>query len=540
MLLASLVLAAVTAAAPDETVARVGGHAIPASAVTTRLAASAAAGGSTRPADLVEDLVNDELLAREAERLGLARDPAVVSEVERQRRQLAADRFVEKEIFAAVRPDEAMLRELYHGQADTVRLHFLVLESRAKAEAVAARLRGGSTFQAEAASSLEPRSRAAGGDLGLQTRGQLEPALQQAAFAAPVGEVFGPVPLSLGVGVGRVQERHLGDEQGFAAARNGIARVAVQMARSQARVHYLSQLRKSLKVDVDEAFVQSTGTEIELPPDRADRPVASIAGKPIRYLDILPELRRLSRGKAGGHFSGPSVKMEILRAEIDRRLLEEAAMQRGFGDDPQVAAALRQPRRDALTRALAARIRAAIPPPSSADVEAYYREHASDFRRPGRRTCSQILIETLPVAKAARARLDEGEPFEDVARALSVDESAARGGLLGEVTDDRLREVDRPEGEPALVAVLRTTPAGLVSGPVRSRAGWHLVRCGPHVPEGPAPLAEVSQAIASHLGRQRGDGAVRARLDELRARTEVAIDRAAVERLAAALPSQHP
>ena len=43
-----------------------------------------------------------------------------------------------------------------------------------------------------ASASLDPNQAARGGDTGVLIRGALEPALQEAAFAAPVGQPFGP------------------------------------------------------------------------------------------------------------------------------------------------------------------------------------------------------------------------------------------------------------------------------------------------------------------------------------------------------------
>ncbi|CAJ1352853.1 unnamed protein product [Effrenium voratum] len=81
-----------------------------------------------------------------------------------------------------------------------------------------------------------------------------------------------------------------------------------------------------------------------------------------------------------------------------------------------------------------------------------------------------ILMRTEADILAAKARLDSGETFGKVARALSVCRSASDGGDLG---------VFQPcELDPAFdrVAFNPKTPIGEVVGPVKTKFGYHLFR----------------------------------------------------------------
>ncbi|HET9551881.1 MAG TPA: hypothetical protein VFP50_02845, partial [Anaeromyxobacteraceae bacterium] len=70
-------------------------------------------------------------------------------------------------------------------------------------------------------------------------------------------------------------------------------------------------------------------------------------------------------------------------------------------------------------------------------------------------------------------------------------------------------------------------------GPVKSKMGWHVLRCGPYQPPSPVPLAEVSPAIKAELSRRRGDDAVRKKIAELRARARISLDEQALARATA-------
>ncbi len=113
------------------------------------------------------------------------------------------------------------------------------------------------------------------------------------------------------------------------------------------------------------------------------------------------------------------------------------------------------------------------------DVEEYYEENASDvgtvpeaFHVAGIVSAPKVSEEVKRAAydrlDAARAELDAGASFEEVAARYSDDASAARGGDLGWIT----RGMMVPEFEEAVFALA----VGEVSGVVPSRFGFHIIR----------------------------------------------------------------
>lgn len=537
MLSLTLALLAATAAG-GEPAARVGARAVTWSEVEYQLKRARAAGTPSDPAAVLEALVDRAALAQEGERLGLERSPEVVARVDAARRRAAAERFLEEEVYPSARPDDATLRAMYHDGADSVRLQMLVLASREKAEAAAARLRGGASFRDEARDSLDPDSAARGGELGLKNRGALQPAVAEAAFRAPVGEVAGPIQLELGWAVVRVQERTVADEKGFEERRQQLARFAESALRASARRHLVEMLSRQARARVDEGFLDSLGPRLDFTPRELERVLATVGSRRLKLADILPDVLSLSRGKAGGHYSGPSVKLEVARHHLEWMVLEEEAVRRGHAR--KVPAERVAPARDeALADADAARLRAGVPSPTEAEVEAAYRERKAELTRPGWRSCSHILLADEKEAAEVRKQLAGGAAFEAVARHRSRDASTAeRGGLLGDIGDDRLRQLMTTE--PAFAAAIQITPPGEVSAAARSRLGWHLVRCQPPVAARTAPLAEVREPLRRRLAAERGEAALRSRLADLRRELGVRIDRDGLARLgpAPAPPAQ--
>lgn len=510
-------------AAPADPVARVDGFAIDAPAVEARMAVSPG-----MPATAVlQDLVNDAVMAAEAERLGYRKDPRVVTAVERERRRLAADAYLSRSLQGAEKVDEPSLRALYHEQADSVRIRMIVVASTEEAAKIRARLAAGGDPAAESKASLDPAWKS--GEAQWRSRAQLDPAIQGIAFGAALGRWTEPVTLPLGVAILQVVERSLGTEKDFAQKREMLARFAGEQLRAHARQQLIARLRREAGATVDEPFVESTGKRLEATPEEAAHAVARVRGRPISYGEVLPEIQRLARGKEGGHFSGPTVKLEVIRHAVDQRVVEDAAMAAGGGADRSPA--LDALRRDEMVRAYAADLRAGAGKPSAQEIERYYGKNQGRFLRPGSRTCSHVLARSKDLAALALERLRGGQAFEDVARDLSADgPSAARGGLLGEISDEQLAAIGKEE--PDLAAAIRAAKPGQAAGPVRSHSGWHVLRCSGYRPAAPVPLGEVSGVIGQLLERQRGDDAVRACIARLRTKAKVSIDEAALQRVA--------
>lgn len=520
--LALWLVAAGPQAAP---VARVNGVAISAARLEARVAATRAAGGDADPALLVEDLVNEELLAVDGYRQKLERAPAVVAAFEAEQRRQAAERHLEQDVFSTLRLDEAQVRAMFHETGDSARVELIVLATEAEARATLGRLAQGASFADEAKSSLDPTLARKGGAMGLVTRGQLDEPLRAPVFAAAPGEPFGPVKLALGFGVGRVLERALADEQQLPARRAQIEGFVMAQGRTQLKAHYLQQLRAKAKVAVDEAFLAGTGARIDATPEEAERAVAVVGGRRVRYGDVLAAMLRTFGRSQGSHVSGPSVKKELAWREVDDQLLADAALQAGHGRAPEVLAKAKEAEREGVIRELAQRLRQAVPTPSGAELDEYLAQHLEEYRAPARRSCSHLVVRRPEQAQELLERLRKGAALEELAAQYSTDAATAKqGGLIGEVDEPGLTALAAKE--PALAAALRGAP-GAVAGPVQSSAGYHLVRCGPQKPGALPPREALAGPLLARALRERGDAAVRAKVAELRRTAKVELSAAA-------------
>jgi hypothetical protein len=356
--IASLVLAALSSAPGTGVVARVDDVEITRAAVVDTLSELRAGNGRVTPDEALDTLVLDALLSAEARRTGLAEAPRVRELIEREKRRLALSVMIEREVASAPPAPEDELRRRYHSTADSARLRVLVFPSEEAARVALAIVQRSGSFD-DATRAPVPGFELPG-IAGPKIRAQLSPAVAEVAFTAPIGAAAGPARLDTGFALVQVVERRIGDEAGYAAARESLLRTGRTQAAEAIKVHLREQFRKRAKVTTDQAFLASLGRRPEATAAELDHAVATVNGKAVRYREIEPSIRQIAAGS--GHEVGAEVRARVLELEVDERLLQEAAAERGLLSDPAVTAKLPALERRVLAIALLDTMSAGAPP----------------------------------------------------------------------------------------------------------------------------------------------------------------------------------
>jgi hypothetical protein len=357
---ALLILALAAAATPgDSVVIRAGDVTISASGVAARAAELRSSGARLSPEQIVDGLATEAALTLEARRTGVAKKPDTVAALEYERARAMADAFTASLIAPSASFPEAEIKAQYHQGSDLARLSVVVVETQAEAQAVKGRLASGGDFAVEAARSLDPRSSGNRGDTGLIPRAQIDPALANEAFRAPIGSLVGPVLLrSGGWGVARVVERTIADEAGLPQARDRITAYIRKQATAQARSHTLEMLKRSVKISVDERFLASLGARIEPTGKDADTVVATVGERSIRYRELLPGMREVA---SVGH-GNVTLKRQVVDAFVENLLLATEAHRRNLDDTAAARATLARVEMQTLARMMARSLLADQPP----------------------------------------------------------------------------------------------------------------------------------------------------------------------------------
>jgi peptidyl-prolyl cis-trans isomerase SurA len=122
--------------------------------------------------------------------------------------------------------------------------------AQAKAERLLARARTGGDFAALARAESEGPSASDGGDLGWIARGQIQPDLEEAAFALPAGGVSGLVRTRAGWQILKVEARRGGGVRPFDEVKEDIRNRLVNEQAESYRNQFVAELRKDAAIDV--------------------------------------------------------------------------------------------------------------------------------------------------------------------------------------------------------------------------------------------------------------------------------------------------
>lgn len=147
---------------------------------------------------------------------------------------------------------------------------------------------------------------------------------------------------------------------------------------------------------------------------------------------------------------------------------------------------------------------------SEEELRRAYESDQARFGQPERRKVRHILLPLATEADEANARavLDEiqalrgriqgGEDFGELAKAVSKDPgSAAQGGSLGEIEQGMM--------DPAFDQAAFSLAAGELSEPVRSRFGYHLIEVEEIIPARIKPFEEVQESLRAELARGKAE-----------------------------------
>jgi len=128
--------------------------------------------------------------------------------------------------------------------------HILVADLKTANE-VEAKLKAGAKFEDLAKQySTDPSSKDKGGELGFFGKGQMVPAFQDAAFAAPVGTITAPVKSPFGFHIIQVEEKKPASTATLASTHDQIRDLLKQQQENQQKPVFMAQLRQTAKIDI--------------------------------------------------------------------------------------------------------------------------------------------------------------------------------------------------------------------------------------------------------------------------------------------------
>jgi peptidyl-prolyl cis-trans isomerase C len=219
----------------------------------------------------------------------------------------------------------------------------------------------------------------------------------------------------------------------------------------------------------------------------------------------------------------PEGRKEMLDSMIVRELVLQEARKSGIEKSPAVVDRLEDLKKRVIIEAYWKQKVEEQAKISDADIQKFYDSNKEKFKTGDQVRASHILLKTEKEAQDVLAQLKAGGNFEDLARKYSTDPAGAKGGDLGWFGKGSMI----PEFEKAAFALKE----GQISGIIKTKFGYHIIKLTGKRTAGTLPLAEVKDQIKAALLPEKQQEIFKKMRDELKKTAKYTINEAALKSL---------
>ncbi len=199
-----------------------------------------------------------------------------------------------------------------------------------------------------------------------------------------------------------------------------------------------------------------------------------------------------------GQKDSPELRQAVVQKFIEVLLLSQRAESNGLANSDKANTQLMLIRQNYLADLQLSTFMAQNPI-SDADIQAEYNKEIASLGPQGMLVeykMSDIALATEADAQAALNRIKKGEPFDKVAKSVSLAPNKVQGGAVGWVQTGQV--------PPQISAVLVNLAKGQVSqSPIQLQQGWYLVKLEDKRSSKPPTLDQAKAAIRNGLAQRK-------------------------------------
>jgi peptidyl-prolyl cis-trans isomerase C len=199
-----------------------------------------------------------------------------------------------------------------------------------------------------------------------------------------------------------------------------------------------------------------------------------------------------------GQKDSPELRQAVVQKFIEVLLLSQRAERDGLANSEKANTQLMLIRQNYLADLQLSTFMAQNPI-SDADIQAEYNKEIASLGPQGMLVeykMSDIAIATEADAQAALNRIKKGEPFDKVAKSVSLAPNKVQGGAVGWVQTGQV--------PPQISAVLVNLTKGQVSqSPIQLQQGWYLIKLEDKRTSKPPTLDQAKAAIRNGLAQRK-------------------------------------
>jgi peptidyl-prolyl cis-trans isomerase C len=240
--------------------------------------------------------------------------------------------------------------------------------------------------------------------------------------------------------------------------------------------------------------------------------LAIISGNEITEKDLNNIIMRYPEDKRG-FFTSDMGKKQLLEQMIQFELMNKLGSEMELDKTEEFKAQVKQAEKDLLTQATVNKVLSEVTV-TEEEAKKYYDETQEMFRGKESVSAKHILVDNAELCSEIKAKIDNNElTFEEAANQYSSCPSKEQGGNLGEFG----RGMMVPEFENAAFEL----EIGVVSEPVQTQFGYHLIKVESKNGADVMPFEAVKQEVLARLNQQAQENKFMSTIKELENKYEV-------------------
>ncbi|MBV7276955.1 peptidylprolyl isomerase [Clostridium sp. PL3] len=221
--------------------------------------------------------------------------------------------------------------------------------------------------------------------------------------------------------------------------------------------------------------------------------LAIVNGVEITESDLESAIMRFPRERQS-YLNSEDGKKQLLEEMIAFELVYNYAKDSGIEEEKEYIELLEKAKKEILTQTAISKVMNEVTV-TDGEVSDFYKANEQAFVDPEMVSAKHILVETKEKAEEVISEINSGLLFEDAAKKYSSCPSNAQGGSLGRFSRGQMV----PEFEEAAFGL----NIGVVSEPVKTQFGYHLIKVEEKVESAVKKLDEVKDTIKNNLLQQR-------------------------------------
>ena len=476
--------------------------------------------------ETLDNMIDHYLLAQEAQRLNLDKEPDYLKNLDYYKKDLATRAFWQEE-FKKIKITDEELKSYY--QEKNTKWHFsqIFTKNKKRAQEALKRLRAGEPFPKVARELSESPYASRGGDLGFIRKGQMVKEWEKVAFSLEPGEFSNIIKTSQGFHIVKLEEIKLPDMKTFEQRKKSIRRELTKKRRKIIEKQWEDSLRAKANIKINQELFKQIKQDFK---GKDEEIIAWVNGAPIYLKEFLSIFKRKLWGynamkeRWNIKIDLNKVKKEILDGLINQKVIEQEAIKRDyFSKNQEIKKQLDNHKRMLLIKEFKRKIIAPQIVLSEKGLKDYYKEHKQAYLSPNQYNLRLIRVKSKKEAQEILEELKAGGDFAFLAKKKSSAESAKKGGAIGWHSENRLPTKIRE-------AVKELKPGEF--SPIVEDGGYYSIVFLEEKKEGkPIPFEEVKEKVKRQLWTQKFNTLLNKYLKQLRKVSDIKLDKKALNKL---------